>query len=274
MSTTSAPLALLAYEQLAPEYDSFTAGHDHAGWVGRLEQLARDHGLRGRRALDVACGTGKSFAPLLELGYDVWACDLSPGMASRARRISGVDPRHVLVADMRTLPDIGPFDLVTCLDDAVNYLLHPDDLAAAFESVARVLAPDGVYVFDVNSLATYRAAFAAEAAFEEPGAGAWVRGETDGPIEPGALCTASIEITAAGVVSRHLQRHHPEAEVRAALRDAGLACLAVLGQSTGAVLHPDADESLHTKLVYVAAHAGDGEAGAPGGGDRRMFVKP
>jgi hypothetical protein len=29
----------------------------------------------------------------------------------------------------------------------------------------------------------------------------------------------------------------------------------VLGQSTGGVLHEDADEDAHTKLVYVAGHA-------------------
>lgn len=259
MTTLTASPALLAYEQMAPVYDRFTADYDHAGWVDSLLAIARRHGLSGHRALDVGCGTGKSFAPLLEHGFDVWACDISPAMAARARMRTGVDPRRVLVADMRQLPDLGPFDLVTCLDDAVNYLLDPDDLAAAFASVARVLAPGGVYVFDVNSLATYRAGFAARATFERPAARAICRGETDGAIEPGALCVASIEIRARGGrrrVSRHVQRHHPERTIRQAFASAGLACRAVLGQSPGAVLHEDADEDAHTKLVYVASRLG------------------
>ena len=39
------------------------------------------------------------------------------------------------------------------------------------------------------------------------------------------------------------------------MRSIALACRAVLGQSTGGVLHEDADEALHTKLVYVASRA-------------------
>ncbi|MDO8212821.1 class I SAM-dependent methyltransferase [Conexibacter sp. CPCC 206217] len=256
--TTTAPSspALLAYEQLAPVYDRFTDSYDHDGWVARLETLARSHGLTGRRALDVACGTGKSFAPLLARGYDVWACDLSPAMVDRARTSGALDPGRVTVADMRALPELGAFDLVTCLDDAVNYLLDADELAAAFASAARLLSADGVYVFDTNTLTTYREGFSTRATFERPLADAIWRGETTGPIVPGALCTASIEIGgSSAVLSRHVQRHHPEATIRTALASAGLACRAVLGQSTGGVLHEDADEDTHTKLVYVAGRA-------------------
>lgn len=258
MSTLTATPALLAYERLAPVYDRFTAGYDHDGWVGALEQIARHHGLFGRRALDVACGTGKSFAPLLARGYDVWACDLSPAMVARARMRPGIDPKRVVVADMRALDEVGAFafDLITCLDDAVNYLLSREDLAAAFASVARLLAPSGVYVFDANTLATYRAGFAAGATFDAPGADAVWHGETAAPIGPGSICAASIEISGAAESSRHVQRHHTQPEIRTALASAGLACRAVLGQSTGAVLHEDADEEIHTKLVYVATRAG------------------
>ncbi len=257
MATMTATPALLAYERLAPVYDDFTDGYDHDAWIDRLERIARNHGANGPRVLDVACGTGKSFTPLLERGYDVWACDLSPAMVERARRCSGVDPRRVLVADMRDLPELGAFELITCLDDAVNYLLTDADLEAAFVGVARLLAPDGVYMFDTNTLATYRAGFAVDAIFERPLAAAVWRGETTAPIEAGTLCEASIELAGAdgGAVSRHVQRHHPQPTVRRALASAGLVCRAVLGQSTGGVLHEDADEDAHTKLVYVAGRA-------------------
>ena len=255
MTTISPTPALLAYEQLASVYDHFTDGYDHDGWVERLVQIARQHGLRGTRALDVACGTGKSFAPLLRSGYDVWACDISPAMAAHARRRSGLDSDRVLVADMRDLPELGAFALVTCLDDAVNYLLEPADLCAAFACVARALEPEGVYLFDANTLATYRAGFAARTRFERPLANAVWRGETRGRIRPGALCSASIEIAGRRDLSRHVQRHHTESTIRTALMSTGLVCRAVFGQSTGGVLHQDADEEAHTKLVYVVTRA-------------------
>jgi SAM-dependent methyltransferase len=70
--------------------------------------------------LDVACGTGKSFRPLLRRGYEVTGCDISPPMLEQAP--AGAPGVRLVPADMRALPDLGAFDLVTCLDDALNYL--------------------------------------------------------------------------------------------------------------------------------------------------------
>src|SRR5262245_43562562 len=111
-----------AYDALAPSYDLLAADYDHAHWVGRLLDWAREHDLRGQSALDVACGTGKSFVPLLDAGFEVLACDESRGMlAVAATKIP--DPRAVLCLDMRSLPVLGSFDLITCIDDALNHLL-------------------------------------------------------------------------------------------------------------------------------------------------------
>src|ERR1700761_4191622 len=113
--------AEVAYEAIAPVYDDFTAHHNYREWVGDLLQVATENGLRGDTALDVACGTGKSFLPLLDHGWKVTACDISPAMAELARAKVGGKVR-IEVADMRELPVYGSFDLVCCLDDAVNYL--------------------------------------------------------------------------------------------------------------------------------------------------------
>src|SRR6266540_15625 len=94
------------YDALAPAYDLLTAGYDYDRWIGQLLEWGAEHGLRGRRALDVACGTGKSFVPLLAAGFDVTACDASPAMlAIAATRVP--DPRAVSRQDMRGLPVLG-----------------------------------------------------------------------------------------------------------------------------------------------------------------------
>jgi SAM-dependent methyltransferase len=111
-------------------------------WLERLEALARTHGLSGRRVLDVGCGTDKSLLPLIRRGYDGAGCDLSPDMLSRVRSALPAVPLHR--ADMRALPrSIGVFDWITCLDDALNYLLGDDDLARALSSMARLLCAGG-----------------------------------------------------------------------------------------------------------------------------------
>src|SRR5690242_11065952 len=149
--------ALEAYERLAPVYDLLTAGYDHPTWLDSLETLALEHGLEGHRLLDVACGTGKSFMPMLARGYEVSACDVSPAMVELARvKVDGTGSKASLfVADMRALPPLAPVDLITCLDDAVNYLVSAEDLSAALASMACALAPGGLIAFDVNTLATY-----------------------------------------------------------------------------------------------------------------------
>jgi len=129
-----------AYATLAPYYDQFTRHHQHEVWLERLETLARAHGLEGRRLLDVGCGTGKSLLPLVRRGYDGAGCDLSAGMLARARAALPEAPLHH--ADMRALPrSMGTFDWITCLDDALNYLLGDDDLARALASMRGCCAP-------------------------------------------------------------------------------------------------------------------------------------
>jgi SAM-dependent methyltransferase len=250
----SASPARSAYDAFASTYDAFTAGYDYERWLTGLHALAAEHGASGRRLLDVACGTGRSFEPMLRRGYEVMACDISPAMVERANaRLEGWGGTSA-VADMRRLPDWGAFDLVTCLDDAVNYLHSQADLDAAFRSVAASLRPGGFYVFDVNSLTSYRSAFSASFTLETADVTFHWHGETPADVAPRSLCGARLEISSSTTtaISRHVQRHWPPEVIAARLGRAGLECVAVRGQSTGAVLSERPDEHVHTKVVFLA----------------------
>ncbi|HWH12287.1 MAG TPA: class I SAM-dependent methyltransferase [Solirubrobacteraceae bacterium] len=269
LQTTADP-ARNAYATFAAYYDRFTADYEYDGWLAQIDDRARALGVFGRRVLDVGCGTGKSFAPLLARGYEVTACDISPEMVEEARAKFGGEADEIFVADMRDLPAGGPFDLVTCIDDGINYLLTDEDLVAAFRGVADVLAPGGVYAFDVNSLKTYRTAFSQTFVREVPGAVFCWRGESGTSVAPGDASSATIEMFIAGdddlwqrVTSRHFQRHHEPAAIRAALERAGLECAAVAGQWPGSRLDDVVDETQQIKLVYFARRA------ARVGGDAR-----
>jgi SAM-dependent methyltransferase len=249
--------ALGAYEALAPFYDQFTAGYAHADWLRSIDGALRGLGLTGRRALDVACGTGKSSVPLVELGYEVTACDVSPTMVALARERLPVPDARVFVADMRRLPALPRFDVVTCLDDAINYLLTEGDVRAAFAGIGRALRPGGLVVFDVNSLRTYGSAFVSRSELDAPDAHFVWNGEPRASIRPGRLYRATVEVhpKAPGGVpieSVHTQRHHPRESIERLLRAAGLRPLTVFGQATGGRLEGTPDERRHTKLLYVA----------------------
>src|SRR5438445_9097917 len=106
-----------------------------------IEQLARRHGLRGSRLLDVACGTGKSLEPFVRRGFTAVGCDLSTPMLDVAAAKLG-PPVRLERHDLRELPRLGAFDLVCCLDDALNYLLPSDELGAALAGLAANLPPE------------------------------------------------------------------------------------------------------------------------------------
>lgn len=221
--------------------------------------------------MDLACGTGNSTAPLLARGYSVIGCDVSAAMVETARRKFPPHADSFVVADMRDLSDLGQFDLVLCLDDAINYLLSSEDLDAAFSGVARLLSPSGVFAFDLNSLLTYRTTFAHTTVKESDGVTLAWQGESEADFGPGEIGTARVTIFAErpdGLWERksmrHVQRHHTPDVVRQALARAELECV-LAGQHPGARLEDAFDDEGHIKVVYFARHRA--WAPNPRGGD-------
>lgn len=247
-----------AYEAIAPVYDDFTAHHNYEIWLGELLPKLRGHGLSGNRLLDVGCGTGKSFLPMLDRGWEVTACDISPSMLELAKGKAG-EAARLSVEDMRQLPAFGEFDLVWALDDAVNYLLSGEELGEALSGMRANLAPDGLLMFDVNTLFCYRSFFAETESVEMGGRRLVWRGQASADVAPGSVCEARFEAEAAPgeeiETHVHRQRHFPEAEVLATLEASGLRCLDAFGHGHDAVLKQPVDELVHSKVVYIARRA-------------------
>jgi SAM-dependent methyltransferase len=271
MTAGTDPVAV-EYDALAPAYDTLTRGYDYERWLAEIERIARRHGLSGRRVLDIACGTGKSFLPLLRAGYTVTGCDISRAMLDRAAAKAPGVPLHE--ADMRALPAFGEFDLVTCLDDALNYLLTQEELAAALRGIRSNLAPGGVAVWDLNTLAAYGEGFA-ETRVIAAGETFIVWEGRAGPVAPAMRVEAAVHVfreRSAGCwqrgESRHEQRHWPQDEVWSATAAAGLRIVDVLGQRTGVVLDAELDETRHAKALFFA-HRSEQE-----GGDDVEIIRP
>jgi SAM-dependent methyltransferase len=251
-----------AFEAMAPLYDDFTAHYEYEFWTGQLLAVLERERLQGRRLLDVGCGTGKSFLPMLSRGWQAVGCDISASMLDLARQKTG-DAVRLEIADMRELPCFGEFDLVWALDDAINYLLSLEELEATLQGMRSNLAPSGLLLFDANELPVY--GFYSEGVeVERDGRRFVFQGNAMGEVEPGSICEFSCfekrpgsegQVADRRNLSIHRQRHFTEAEILAAIRRAGLTCLSVYGHGTDGIPCQPLDSSVHTKAIYVARTA-------------------
>jgi len=246
---------------MAPVYDAFTAPYDYELWTGGILAEVTKHGIGGRRLLDVGCGTGKSFLPMLEWGWEATGCDISPSMLAIAGEKAGEDV-SLAVADVRELPEFGEFDLVWALGDALNYMLAPDEFEMALIGMSRNLAPGGLLAFDLNTIYCYRTFFAETQVLERDGLRFVWQGQASPRVAPGSVCESLLEVDPSddpesdlfGVTipaHRHRQRHISATEVSSTLNAVRLECLDVIGQDFNVLRRP-LDELAHTKAVYVA----------------------
>jgi demethylmenaquinone methyltransferase/2-methoxy-6-polyprenyl-1,4-benzoquinol methylase len=126
---------------IAPRYDLITRllsyGLDQR-WKARLVERAGD--CRGRRALDLACGTGDLALAVSARGATVLGLDLTQAMLRLAARKPGGRRVAWVLADMSHLPvGSASVDLVT-----VSYgLRNVARLDEALREIARVLRPGG-----------------------------------------------------------------------------------------------------------------------------------
>lgn len=250
----SGDAALSTYEKFAQIYDDFNHQNNYEMWLGRklLPELEQ-RGLRQGRVLDVGCGTGRAFPPLLKRGWEIHGCDLSPAMLERAREQFG-DAVRLDVADMRELPVFGEFELVLVMNDAVNYLLGEGDLERALRAIRPNLAPHGLLLFDTNSRLMYRLAYESGEDDVSKNGRSWTwtghgRDDDSVPIYRVEITGDEIE----PIVNE--ERYFRIDEVEAALENAGYERLAVLGQretETEVVLREPPDDEADHKIVYIS----------------------
>ncbi|MBN1857919.1 class I SAM-dependent methyltransferase [Candidatus Bipolaricaulota bacterium] len=168
-----------AYERLSGVYD-VDWRHAVDSYLPLLDRLLGQE--RGKRILDLGCGTGLLAWELARRGHEVVGIDLSPAMINVARRKAsgwgktmaathpgpeidtdiGLDrttaaPAKVAfsIGDMRSFRVAEQFDLVTCTFDALNYVTEIPELHAAFRCVRDAVSDHGRFVFDFATPAMY-----------------------------------------------------------------------------------------------------------------------
>lgn len=246
--------ARASYDAIAPVYDQFTASYELERWLGSILAGLEGIGLRGKRLLDVGCGTGGSLLPMLSRGWEVTGCDISPAMLEQAQAKVDASVR-LEVADMRSLPVFGEFDLVWALGDAVNYLLAFEELEQALRGMRKNLAPGGLLAIDANTVFILRQFFGEETVVEGDGQRLVWSGQAGPDAAPGEIYEARFEGEGVDGLKPHVhrQRHYPERELLRALSSAGLECREVFGYGDDVVLRQPLNEDEHARGLYVAS---------------------
>lgn len=138
-------------------FDALAAYYDweHAGYDADIP-LYLDFARRtGGPILEIACGTGRLMAPLLELGERVVGIDSSAPMLERARLAlgrAGLLGRAALhLADVRQLDLAERFQLAVFGLDSFGLLLTIGDQLAALRRIAHHLVPGGLLVLDLSN---------------------------------------------------------------------------------------------------------------------------
>ena len=132
-------------------YDRIYWWKDYDQEVDFLEKALKRFGVRGRRVLEVACGTGSHSKILVGRGYEVTGVDISEDMLRVARSKVRRNARF-LRGDMRDLDAVveGTYDVATCLFSSISYNLTQADLRRTIQGLYDHLEEPGVLVFDTH----------------------------------------------------------------------------------------------------------------------------
>lgn len=147
-----------AYSSFASVYDQFMDNVPYEEWAEYLTGLLGEYQVHDGLVLDLGCGTGSLTEILAKKGYDMIGIDNSEDMlqiAMEKRADSGLDILYLL-QDMREFELYGTVAAVVSICDSMNYLTDYEDLVQTLKLVNNYLDPQGVFIFDMNTVHKYR----------------------------------------------------------------------------------------------------------------------
>ena len=218
-----------AYEKFAQVYDLFMDNIDYESWADYVADRLKEYNITDGLVLELGCGTGTMTGLLAGKGYDMIGVDNSEEMLAEAMEKKVESGQDILYL----LQDMQEFELVN------NYL-----------------DPEGVFLFDMNTVHKYRDLMGDTTIAENRDEGSFIwdnsYDEEEGlnyyelavflPREDG-LYEKSEEV--------HCQKAYPQKEIETLIREAGMDLLAVYDAYT---LEAPTENS--ERLFFVAREKG------------------
>ncbi len=147
-----------AYTSFASVYDTFMDNIPYEEWTTYWVDRLKEYGIEDGLVLDLGCGTGTITELLAKSGYDMIGIDNAEEMleiAMEKRAASGLDILYLL-QDMREFELYGTVRAIVSACDSVNYILEEEELVEVFRLANNYLDPEGLLLFDFNTIYKYR----------------------------------------------------------------------------------------------------------------------
>ena len=147
-----------AYSKFAQVYDLFMDNIDYEGWADYVTDRLKEYGITDGLVLELGCGTGTMTGLLADRGYDMIGVDNSEEMLAEAmeKRVESGQDILYLLQDMQEFELYGTVRAVVSVCDSLNYITEREELLQVFRLVNNYPDPEGIFLFDMNTVHKYR----------------------------------------------------------------------------------------------------------------------
>lgn len=146
------------YAYFSAVYDEFMDNIPYDDWCDYIIKILEANGIENGLCLELGCGTGEVCERLSKAGFDMIGLDNSEEMldiAMEKRLKSGSDILYLL-QDMTEFELYGTVRAIVGICDSLNYICDYEDLLKVFKLVKNYLDPEGIFVFDLNTVKKYK----------------------------------------------------------------------------------------------------------------------
>jgi len=147
----------MSYQNFAEIYDYLMNNDDYDLWVDNIIAIFDRYNFQPRKIFELACGTGNITTRLYKKGYSIIGTDVSDHMLEVANEKALDESLRIrfINQDMRHITYNKKVDCVISICDGINYVITNDDLIKTFSSVASILNPKGLFIFDISTVHKY-----------------------------------------------------------------------------------------------------------------------
>jgi len=249
-----------SYTSFAEVYDLFMDNVPYDIWADHVEELLDKYQIPKGLVAELGCGTGAITRRMQKKGYDMIGIDASQEMLAIAMEHTmeeeeqeSLQPILYLAQDMRQMDLFGTVKACISICDSMNYIVTSEDLKQVFDRVYTFLDPEGLFLFDMNTLYKYRTLLADHVFAEnrEEGSFIWENFyEEDTKINEYDLTLyirGEDQVSYTRFEEQHLQKGYEEQEIVELLESSGLQVLETLDVDTMGPVTPE------TERIYFIA---------------------